>query len=288
MIAIWSDSFVSRSHVAWTLNQPSCLLNWHFQLGGFTMATATTPLAFPFDRWWWSCGKGQTWYWTSELNRAAHALSSVITSPQALLEALKCPDYGHIADLQHVTSEIANSLWHVIGDHKDTNQYKYIIINHQSLSNELGKIYWILASDQHIHCSLSQLQLTSCWGPNKTCLPVVPNFTLVQEPWYFLPKHCVLHAVCGFGLPQQPHNWHSFWPLVMKLWQRTDLVLDLWTEPSSSCTVQCYYQPTSTPWSTQMPWLWTYCRSSARDEWNSQPRFGMWLETTKTQINTNI
>jgi hypothetical protein len=36
----------------------------------------------------------------------------------------------------------------------------------------------------------------------------------------------------------------SFWPLVMKLWQRTDLVLDLWTEPSSSCTVQCYYQRT--------------------------------------------
>ena len=30
----------------------------------------------------------------------------------------------------------------------------------------------------------------------------------------------------------------------MKLWQRTDLVLDLWTEPSSSCTVQCYYQRT--------------------------------------------
>ena len=103
-----------------------------FPIGRFYHGHCNHTIGIPFDRWWWSCGKGQTWYWTSELNRAAHALSSVITSPQALLEALKCPDYGHIADLQHVMSEIAN-LASACGwrPQRHTNQYKKSLIIRQ-------------------------------------------------------------------------------------------------------------------------------------------------------------
>ena len=63
-------------------------------------------------------------------------------------------------------------------------------------------------------------------------------------------KSTVMLAELAFPIGRSHHGHYNhaigpfFWPLVMKLWQRTDLVLDLWTEPSSSCTVQCYDQPT--------------------------------------------